>query len=65
MLPVLGSPILQTLVAAQKSPGKHSLEQELGFWQIFEPPGMVSLQTGSDGEDSQSEFVEQITKILE
>ena len=50
---------LHLLHASQYCRGKQSLLHDLKLWQILEPHGMDSLQTGLEGEDSQSELVVQ------
>ena len=43
--------------------GRHSREEEFLFWQILEPPGIISLQIDLEGEVSQSVLLEQVAKI--
>ena len=43
------------------SDGLHFLAPVSGFWQTLDPPGKISLQTGT--EYMQSEFLEQIAVI--
>ena len=49
---------LHLFSVAQNSSALHFVLQELVLWHILKPPGTVSLQTGLEGEDLQSELEE-------
>ena len=61
-LPVSLFLTLHLCVAEQYSFGIHLLLQEVGSWQLFEPPSTTSLQIGFD-DSLQSELVEQLPEI--
>ena len=42
--------------------GRHSFPDESMLWHVLDPPGMTSLQIGFEGEDSQSELVQQVAE---